>query len=64
MNSATLFRGSVGRTDLPGGDPKIIQKSILNRLYTLDDDAVVITGHGPDTRIGFEKRSNMFVRAK
>jgi len=60
----TLFRGSVGRTDLPGGDPGIIKKSILNRLYTLDDDALVITGHGPDTSIGFEKRSNMFIRAK
>lgn len=60
----TLFQGSIGRTDLPGGDPKAIVKSIQNRLYTLDDDAVVVTGHGPETSIGFEKRSNMFVKAK
>jgi hydroxyacylglutathione hydrolase len=59
----TLFRGSVGRTDLPGGDGKLLAKSIRERLYTLDLDAVVIPGHGPTTRLGDEARSNPFVRA-
>ncbi|MFA5493399.1 MAG: MBL fold metallo-hydrolase [Porticoccaceae bacterium] len=58
----TLFRGSIGRTDLWGGDFDTIVSSIRNRLYTLDDDALVITGHGPATRIGIEKETNMFVR--
>lgn len=58
----TLFRGSIGRTDLWGGDFDTIVSSIRDRLYTLDDDAVVITGHGPATRIGIEKETNMFVR--
>lgn len=58
----TLFLGSVGRTDLPGGDPEAIKKSIRGKLYTLPDDTVVITGHGAPTSIGREKRSNMFVR--
>lgn len=58
----TLFKQSIGRTDLPGGSYEQIEKSIKQRLYTLDDDAVVITGHGPATTIGDEKRSNPFVR--
>lgn len=59
----TLFLGSIGRTDLWGGDPAQITKSIRQRLYTLDEQAVVITGHGPETSIGFEMRNNGFVRA-
>jgi len=59
----TLFKGSIGRTDLWGGDFEEIVRSIRERLYTLDDDAEVITGHGPNTRIWLEKESNMFVRA-
>ncbi|HEY8385581.1 MAG TPA: MBL fold metallo-hydrolase [Porticoccaceae bacterium] len=59
----TLFRGSIGRTDLWGGSFEAIVASIRDRLYTLDDDAVVITGHGPSTRIGIEKETNAFVRA-
>lgn len=58
----TLFRGSVGRTDLPGGDSKLLAKSIRERLYTLDLDAVVIPGHGPMTKLGDEARANPFVR--
>lgn len=58
----TLFKNSVGRTDLWGGDFGRIQKSIQERLYTLDDDTEVITGHGPSTKIGVEQRSNPFVK--
>ena len=59
----TLFRRSIGRTDLPGGDFGTIKRSITERLYTLDEDATVITGHGPQTRLGDEMRENPFVRA-
>lgn len=58
----TLFRGGIGRTDLPGGDSRQILKSISERLYKLDDAATVVTGHGPSTTIGTEKQTNMFVR--
>ena len=59
----TLFRGSIGRTDLWGGDYEAIEESIRERLYTLDDSTLVITGHGPETEIGIEKEMNQFVRA-
>ena len=57
----TLFKGSIGRTDLPGGSMIQIEKSIRERLYTLDDDFKVITGHGPSTTIGQEKNFNQFI---
>ena len=59
----TLFQGSIGRTDLPGGNFDQITTSIKERIYSLDDEAVVVTGHGPNTSIGAEKISNGFVRA-
>ncbi|WP_431701789.1 MBL fold metallo-hydrolase [Pseudomonas sp. BR20] len=59
----TLFRRGVGRTDLWGGDQATIVRSIKQRLYTLDEGATVVTGHGPDTRLGDEMRENPFVRA-
>ncbi|MBH0185719.1 MAG: MBL fold metallo-hydrolase [Nitrospira sp.] len=58
----TLFRGSIGRTDLWGGDFDTIEQSIRERLYTLDDATIVVTGHGPETEIGREKESNQFFR--
>jgi len=58
----TLFRRSVGRTDLPGGDTKTLARSIKERLYTRDLDALVIPGHGPTTTLGDEARANPFVR--
>lgn len=58
----TLFRGSIGRTDLWGGDFDAIEQSIRERLYTLDDATIVVTGHGPETEIGREKESNQFFR--
>jgi hydroxyacylglutathione hydrolase len=58
-----LFRGSVGRTDLPGGNASTLFHSIRTQLYTLPDDTVVYSGHGEPTTIGREKASNPFVRA-
>lgn len=58
-----LFQGSIGRTDLPGGDFDTLAKSIREKLYVLPDDVVVYSGHGPSTTIGEEKRSNPFVKA-
>lgn len=59
----TLFRRSVGRTDLAGGDPAALQRSIRERLYTRNLDAVVVPGHGPSTTLGEEAKANRFVRA-
>ena len=59
----TLFQGGIGRTDLWGGDYPTIERSIRERLYTLDEDIRVVTGHGPGTTIGHEMRHNPFVRA-
>jgi len=57
-----LFAGSIGRTDLWGGSFEILEQSIREQLYTLPDDTRVICGHGPDTTIGREKRTNPFVQ--
>jgi glyoxylase-like metal-dependent hydrolase (beta-lactamase superfamily II) len=57
----TLFRESIGRTDLPGGDSRQILRSIREKLFSLPEDSVVITGHGPSTTIGHEKVYNPFV---
>ena len=57
-----LFAGSIGRTDLFGGSFPILERSIREQLYTLPDDTRVVCGHGPDTTIGREKRTNPFVR--
>jgi glyoxylase-like metal-dependent hydrolase (beta-lactamase superfamily II) len=58
----TLFRDSIGRTDLPGGDTKQILRSIHTKLLTLQETAVVIPGHGPNTTIGREKERNPFLQ--
>jgi glyoxylase-like metal-dependent hydrolase (beta-lactamase superfamily II) len=57
----TLFAGSIGRTDLPGGDYQTLMRSITGVLFTFPDEAVVHSGHGPDTTIGRERQSNPFV---
>jgi glyoxylase-like metal-dependent hydrolase (beta-lactamase superfamily II) len=59
----TLFEGSIGRTDLPGGNMSQITRSIQGKLYTLPEETVVIPGHGGLTSIRQEKRHNPFVRA-
>jgi hydroxyacylglutathione hydrolase len=58
----TLFRDSIGRTDLPGGDGRQILRSIHDKLLPLPEDAIVFPGHGPATTIGREKRFNPFLR--
>lgn len=57
----TLFRDSIGRTDLPGGDSRQILRSIHTKLLTLPQEATVIPGHGPLTHIGREKERNPFL---
>ena len=57
-----LFRQSIGRTDLPGGDMKILLNSIRTNLFTLDDDYTVYAGHMEPTTIGFEKKNNPFLK--
>lgn len=58
----TLFCGSIGRTDLPGGDTEAILRSIRERLLSLPDETIVIPGHGPLTAIGRERRMNPFLQ--
>jgi len=58
----TLFAGSVGRTDLPGGDTKQLIRSIQDRLLVLPDEVNVVPGHGPNTTIGEERYSNPFIQ--
>ncbi len=58
----TLFRDSIGRTDLPGGDSRQILRSIHEKLLMLPDETLVVPGHGENTTIGREKRHNFFLR--
>jgi len=57
-----LFQRSIGRTDFRGGSFEILDRTIKTKLYSLTDDTIVYTGHGPDTTVGEEKRHNPFVR--
>lgn len=58
----TLFAGSIGRTDLPGGDYDTLLRSITEKLFAFPDASIVYSGHGPETTIGEEKSANPFVR--
>lgn len=58
----TLFAGSIGRTDLPGGNHELLMESIRNKIMTLPDSTRVLSGHGPDTTIGIERRTNPFLK--
>ncbi|HTZ60712.1 MAG TPA: MBL fold metallo-hydrolase [Acidobacteriaceae bacterium] len=58
----TLFAGSIGRTDLPGGDGRQILRSLRNRLLVLPERTRVLPGHGPETTIGEERQSNPFLQ--
>ena len=57
-----LFHGSIGRTDLPGGNHETLLNSIREKLFVLDDDFTVFPGHGGETAIGFEKKNNPFLQ--
>ena len=58
----TLFCESVGRSDFPGGNARVLIKSVREKLLTLPDDVVVYPGHGPLTSIGHERKYNYFVQ--
>lgn len=60
----TLFRGSIGRTDLPGGNHGQLLEKIKSQLFTLPPETIIFPGHGPETNIGFEKVYNPFVGEK
>ncbi|MGV3530451.1 MAG: MBL fold metallo-hydrolase [Flavisolibacter sp.] len=62
ISGDVLFQGSVGRTDLPGGDFALLEQSIKTQLYTLPGDTIVYCGHGDSTTIGDEIKTNPFVR--
>lgn len=62
VSGDVLFQGSVGRTDLPGGDFTILEESIKTKLYTLPEDVIVYSGHGETTTIGDEMKGNPFVK--
>lgn len=58
-----IFRESVGRTDLPGGDFAMLENSIRQQIYSLPDRTLIYPGHGPSTTVGHEKKSNPYVHA-
>ena len=62
LSGDQLFSGSIGRTDLPGGDMDALASSMRDRVMTLPDDTRVLPGHGPETTIGVERASNPFRR--
>lgn len=57
-----LFAGSIGRTDLPSGDQGALMKALRDRILTLPDEIIVCPGHGPETSIGRERRTNPYLR--
>ena len=57
----TLFAGGIGRSDFPGGDGELLIRGIQDRILSLPDDTIVYPGHGPETTVGEEKRSNPFL---
>ena len=56
-----IFFGSIGRTDLPGGDYRVLMDSIRNQVLTLPPETRLITGHGPETNVGHERDTNPFL---
>jgi glyoxylase-like metal-dependent hydrolase (beta-lactamase superfamily II) len=56
-----LFQGSIGRTDLPGGDYALLMQMIWDKLMVMPDETQVLSGHGPTTTIGAERRRNPFL---
>jgi hydroxyacylglutathione hydrolase len=64
LSGDVLFRGSIGRTDLPGGDHTLLLQSIHQQLFPLGNEVVVYPGHGPTTTIGEEKKKNILSQKK
>jgi hydroxyacylglutathione hydrolase len=62
LSGDVLFAGSIGRSDLPGGDPAAMMRSLATKVLTLDDDLLVLPGHGPATTIGRERATNPYLR--
>ena len=62
ISGDVIFKGSIGRTDLPGGDLNILMRSIQDKMLNLDDETTIYSGHGTNTTIGNEKASNPFLR--
>jgi glyoxylase-like metal-dependent hydrolase (beta-lactamase superfamily II) len=62
LSGDLLFAGSIGRTDLPGGDTDQMMASLARTVLTLDDGVVVLPGHGPQTTVGQERATNPFLR--
>jgi len=62
MAGDVIFRESIGRTDLPGGDFNTLEESIKNQVYTLPEAVKIYPGHGPSTTVGHEKENNPFVK--
>ena len=61
LSGDTLFQGSIGRTDLPGGDFEAELDSIRNKLFRLPDETAVLSGHGPSTTIAWERQHNYYI---
>ena len=59
-----IFKGSVGRTDLPGGNPNELMNSIKQKILPLPDSTTIYSGHGPETILGYEKKNNPFIIGK
>ena len=59
----TLFAGSIGRTDFPGGDYEGLLRNVRKKIFTLGDDVVIYPGHGPKTTVGRERKTNLFFTA-
>lgn len=62
ISGDALFAGSIGRTDLPGGDYDTLMRSIDRELLSLPDDTLLLPGHGPETTVGHERQTNPFLR--
>ena len=61
-NNNGQLNGGIGRTDLPGGDTATLRDSILREILSLPDEALLLSGHGPATTVGLERRQNPFLR--
>ena len=62
VSGDVLFRGSVGRTDLPGGNLQTLSRSIIEKIYTLPEETIVYSGHGEPTTVGRERTTNPYVK--